>query len=118
MHLTLDFLICKMSSSGGDGGRCRSSRLEKGKAVVYAMSPDEYESMEGLAERASRQVAKELQHHFDSGGEDMSSAPGITIQELVQPSVVSTAVGSAEVLAEEGSVAPCRVAAPKRRRAS
>jgi hypothetical protein len=57
--LTVDFLACRMSSSGGDGGRRRSSRLEKGKAVVYASSPhtdDEYESMEGPAERASRQL--------------------------------------------------------------
>ncbi len=118
MHLTLNFLICKMFSSSGDGGRRRSSRLEKGKGVVYAVSPNEYESMEGLAERASRQAAEELQHHYDSGGEDMSSAPGITIQELVQPSFASTAVGSAEVPTEEGSVVPRRVAALKWCRAS
>jgi hypothetical protein len=70
-----------MSSSGGDGGRRRSSRLEKGKAVMYASSLDtdnKYESMEGPVERASRQVAEELQRHYDVGGEDMSSALGIT----------------------------------------
>jgi hypothetical protein len=75
-----------MSSSGGDGGRRRSSRLEKGKAVVYAMSlntNDEYKSMEGPVESASHQVAEELQRHYDIGGEDMSSAPGITIHEPV-----------------------------------
>uniref|UniRef100_A0A2N9F5Y5 Uncharacterized protein n=1 Tax=Fagus sylvatica TaxID=28930 RepID=A0A2N9F5Y5_FAGSY len=74
-----------MSSSGGDGGRRRSSRLEKGKAVVYAMSlntDDEYKSMEG------------------------------------PPSVVAATAGSAEVPTGGGSVAPRRVAASKRRRAS
>jgi hypothetical protein len=52
-----------MSSFGGDGSRCHSSRLEKGKAVVYASSfntVDEFEAMEGPVERASRQVAEEL----------------------------------------------------------
>jgi hypothetical protein len=81
--LTLDFLACRMSSSGSDGGKCRSSRLEKGKAVVYASSPytnDEYKSMEGPIERVSRQVVEELQRHYDAGGEDMPSALGITIQ--------------------------------------
>uniref|UniRef100_A0A2N9GP20 Aminotransferase-like plant mobile domain-containing protein n=1 Tax=Fagus sylvatica TaxID=28930 RepID=A0A2N9GP20_FAGSY len=109
-----------MSSSGGDGGRSHSSRLENGKVVVYASSPDtddEYESMEGPAKRASRQVAKELQRHYDARGEDMSSTLGITIKEPVQPSTTAFALaGSAEVPA--GGVASRRAPAPKRRRAS
>uniref|UniRef100_A0A2N9FQL9 Aminotransferase-like plant mobile domain-containing protein n=1 Tax=Fagus sylvatica TaxID=28930 RepID=A0A2N9FQL9_FAGSY len=113
-------LASKMSSSGGDGGRRRSSRLEKGKEVVYASSPDtndEYKSMEGLVERASHQVVEELQHQNDAGGEDMSSTPSITIQELVQPSATaSIPVGSTEV--PTGGVAPWRALATKRRRAS
>ena len=88
---------------------------------MYASSPDtddKYESMEGLVERASRQVAEELQRHYDVGGEDMSSTLGITIQEPVQPSAAASAsVGSAEVPAGRDNVAPQR-ATLKRRRAS
>jgi hypothetical protein len=116
--LTLDFLACRMSSSSGDGGKHRFSRLEEGKAIMYASSPDiddEYESMEGPIERASRQVAEELQRHYDAGGEDMSSALGITIQEPVQPSAL---VGSIDAPTRGSSVAPQRASAMKRRKAS
>uniref|UniRef100_A0A2N9E170 Uncharacterized protein n=1 Tax=Fagus sylvatica TaxID=28930 RepID=A0A2N9E170_FAGSY len=78
----------RMSSSGSDGGKCRSSRLEKGKAVVYASSPytnDEYKSMEGPIERVSRQVVEELQRHYDAGGEDMPSALGIRFGGRIPP---------------------------------
>ena len=93
-----------MSSSGGDGSRCHSSRLEKGKALVYASSfntVDEFEAMEGPVERASRQVAEELQRHYDAGGEDKPSALGITIQELVQPFAVTSTLNLLRILLEE-----------------
>ena len=61
---------CKISVSGGDGRRHRSSRLGKGQAVVYSTSPpdtdEEYDAMEASTERASRQEAEELQHQFDA----------------------------------------------------
>ena len=61
---------CKISVSGGDGRRHRSSRLGKGQAVVYSTSPpdtdEEYNAMEASTKRASRQGAEELQRHFDA----------------------------------------------------
>jgi hypothetical protein len=58
-----------------------------------------------------------ISRHYDAGGEDMSSAPGITIQEPVQPSATASApTGSTEV--PIGGVAPRRASAPKRRKAS
>jgi hypothetical protein len=60
VYLTSCFLVlsCKMSAMRHDGGRCRSSHLRKGKAVVYATTippntDDEYDAMEASLECVS-----------------------------------------------------------------
>ena len=61
VYLTSCFLVlsCKMSAMRDDGGRCRSSHLGRGKAVVYATTippntNDEYDTMEAPPECVSR----------------------------------------------------------------
>uniref|UniRef100_A0A2N9IRV3 Aminotransferase-like plant mobile domain-containing protein n=1 Tax=Fagus sylvatica TaxID=28930 RepID=A0A2N9IRV3_FAGSY len=85
-----------------------------GNALDETRQPDS----RGAAERASHKAVEELQRHYDAGGDDVASALGITIQELIQPFVVAAVAGSTKAPTRGGRMAPRRVVAPKRRRAS
>ena len=88
-----------MSGQGsGSGGRRRSDRLAKGKAVAYATeSPpdidDEYDAMEDVRTRADSAIARNLQAELDAEATGIAasaarppSRPGITIGRSARPS--------------------------------
>ena len=88
-----------MSGQGsGSGGRCRSDRLAKGKAIAYVTkSPpdtdDEYDAMEDVRTRADGDIARNLQAELDAEVASIAasatrppSRPGITIGRSARPS--------------------------------
>jgi hypothetical protein len=88
-----------MSDRGsGSGGHCRSDRLAKGKAVVYApeSSPDtddEYDAMEDVRTRFDASIARNLQAELDAEATGPASSaarppprPGVVIGRSARPS--------------------------------
>ena len=92
------YVLQMLGQGSGSGGRRRSDRLAKGKAVAYATeSPpdidDEYDAMEDVRTRADSAIARNLQAELDAEATGIAasaarppSRPGITIGRSARPS--------------------------------